>query len=99
MVAGNGYRVIASKNARTAAGDARRLQPAAILLDLLMPDHDGENVLRELKADPMTRSIPVIVVSVVDSADVPDVADGHLSKPVRQNELLTALADHASSGR
>jgi len=97
MLAGNGYRVIASTSASAALGDAQRLQPAAILLDLLMPERDGEHVLAELKADPATSNIPVIVVSVVDPADVPDVADGQLSKPVSKEALLGALAEHASS--
>ena len=38
-----------------------RLQPDVILLDLVLPDTDGYEVLRQLKADPTTRHIPVIV--------------------------------------
>jgi CheY-like chemotaxis protein len=41
--------------------------------------------------------IPVIVVSVVAPADVPDGADGHLSKPVRQEPLLRVLEEHADA--
>ena len=67
---------------------AARLQPAAILLDVLMPGRDGRDILRELKERPGTRAIPVIVVSVVDAADMPDLADGYLAKPVRQDSLL-----------
>ena len=77
--------------------DARRLAPAAILLDILMPERDGRDLLRELKADPSTSKIPVIVVSVVDPADVPDGADGHLSKPVQQGPLLRLLDEHAAA--
>jgi signal transduction histidine kinase len=97
MLAGHGYRVVASKNARTAVDDARRLQPAAILLDILMPERDGRDLLHDLKADPVISKIPVIVVSVVDPADVPDGADGHLSKPVRQEPLLRVLEEHADA--
>jgi CheY-like chemotaxis protein len=42
------------------------LQPDVILLDILLPDDDGWNVLRQLKAEPRTQAIPVIIVSVVD---------------------------------
>jgi signal transduction histidine kinase/CheY-like chemotaxis protein len=96
MLAGHGYRIVASSDASTAVSDARRLRPAAILLDVLMPGRDGRDILRELKSDPQTRDIPVIVVSVVDSADLPDLADGYLSKPVRQDRLLRLLEEHGS---
>jgi len=94
MLAGTEYRVVASKSASVAVDDARQLQPAAILLDLLMPERDGKDVLGELKRDPETSRIPVIVVSVVDPADVPESADGHLSKPMSQDALLNTLAEH-----
>ena len=45
-----------------------------------MPGRDGRDILRELKSDPETSGIPVIVISVVDSADMPDLADGYLSQ-------------------
>ena len=42
---------------------------------------------------PATREIPVIIVSVVDADDVPDLADGHIGKPVDISALLSALTD------
>jgi signal transduction histidine kinase/CheY-like chemotaxis protein len=99
MLAGHGYRIVASSNGNTAVSEARRLHPTAILLDVLMPDRDGRDILRELKSDPQTRDIPVIVVSVVDSADLPDLADGYLTKPVRQEQLLRLLEEHGSVPR
>jgi signal transduction histidine kinase/CheY-like chemotaxis protein len=93
MLAGRGYRIVASSNASNAVTDARRLRPAVILLDLLMPGRDGRDVLRELKNDPETSAIPVIVVSVVDSSEMPDLADGYVTKPVRQDRLLRLLGD------
>jgi CheY-like chemotaxis protein len=80
-----------------AVSDARRLRPAAILLDVLMPERDGHDILRELKDDPATREIPVIVISVVDAADVPELADGHVNKPVRADPLLRVLAEHGAA--
>ena len=95
MLAGHGYRVIPA-SAGEAVGAARRLRPSAILLDILMPDRDGRDVLRELKGDPATREIPVIVASVVDKADLPDLADGHLGKPLRKEPLLRQLEEHCA---
>jgi signal transduction histidine kinase len=97
MLAGHGYRVVASTNASSAVSDARRLQPALILLDILMPGRDGRDILRELKSDPDTRAIPVIVLTVVDAAEAPELADGHLSKPVVKDRLLRVLEDHGAT--
>ena len=96
MLAGHGYRVVASTNS-SAVSDARRLRPAAILLDIIMPGRDGREILRELKSDPETRAIPVIVLTVVDAADKPDLADGHLGKPIVQDRLLRLLQEHGAS--
>jgi len=98
MLAGDGYRVVTSPSAGVAVDDARRLQPAAVLLDLLMPGRDGQEILRELKSDPSTSGIPVIVVSVVDQSEVPVGADAHLRKPLNRAALLSALEQHAPSG-
>jgi signal transduction histidine kinase len=96
MLAGTPYQVVAA-TAESAVSDIRRLRPAAVLLDLLMPDRAGDEVLRDIKSDPETRQIPVIVVSVVDVAEVPDLADGHLSKPVDKDALLGLLAAQSAS--
>lgn len=93
MLADGGYRVVAASSPSAAAADARDLRPDAILLDLLMDERAGEEILRELKTDPATREIPVIIVSVVDADDVPGVADGHIGKPVDISALLRALTD------
>ncbi len=96
MLAPDGYRVVAASSAAAAVDEARELRPAAILLDVLMPEHDGRQVLRELKTDPATSQIPVIVISVVDPTEVPELADGHINKPVRKDPLLQALHDHGA---
>ncbi len=97
MLRGEGYRVVAPSSAGSVVEDARRLQPAAVLLDLLMPETDGYTILRALKNDPATSRIPVLVVSVVDPGDAPEEADGYLRKPLRKDALLQALTEHTSS--
>ncbi|MDQ2941981.1 MAG: ATP-binding protein [Chloroflexota bacterium] len=97
MLASHGYRVVAATSPSTAVSEARSLRPAAILLDVLMPVRDGHDILRELKEDPATRAIPVIVISVVDRADMPELADAHLNKPIRKDPLLDVLAQHGAA--
>jgi CheY-like chemotaxis protein len=97
MLAGHGYRVVASTSSASALSDARRLRPAAILLDLLMPGPDGREILRELKSNADTSAIPVIVLTVVDQADTPDLADGHLGKPIEKDRLLRVLQEHGAA--
>ncbi len=95
MLAEHGYEIVAG-SAMGAVADARRLLPQAIILDILMPGRGGDEILAELKSDPLTSSIPVIVLSVVEPAEVPPTADAHLAKPVRKDALLAALAEHGA---
>lgn len=72
---------------------ARRLQPAAITLDVLLPTQDGWEVLRALKRDPDTRDIPVIIASVVDNRDLGFAlgATDYFVKPVDREALIARL--------
>ena len=74
--------------------EAVRFKPDAILLDLHLPDTDGGAVLRELKNDPRTAGIVVIISSVEENrgACMEQGAAGYLVKPFTQQELKTELA-------
>lgn len=61
-----GYQVVGAMGGDEGLKKARELQPFAITLDIMMPHKDGWQVLHELKADPATRDIPVILLSIVD---------------------------------
>ena len=97
MLTDHGYRVVASPSAHAAVDDARRLRPAAILLDVLMPGRGGDEILAELKQDPATSGIPVIILSVVEPSEVPTRAEAHLGKPVRKDALLRILAEQGAA--
>ena len=90
---GAGYRVIPAYNGREALAVAKRLKPFAITLDIMMPGMDGWDVLKYLKYDSETSSIPVIVVSMLDEAEVGfslGVVD-YFVKPVEKRTLIAAL--------
>jgi len=72
---------------------AAEQQPDAITLDLIMQPVHGLEVLLELKNDPRTSKIPVIVVTVVDQPGVGTAlgADEYLIKPVDKATLLGAV--------
>lgn len=61
------YRVILAKNGVQALERAQALQPDLILLDVLMPDMNGLQVIQHLKNDDRTRHIPVIFISALDA--------------------------------
>lgn len=88
-----GYEVLLASTGNTALELARRCQPRAITLDILLPDRDGWEVLAELKASPRTRKIPVVIVSVLDQPALGFRlgASDYLVKPVERSVLLHAL--------
>lgn len=88
-----GYRTVVADRGSIALELAGKHCPAAITLDLLLPDMDGWEVLSELKAAPRTRDIPVVIISVLDRQSLGfhlGAAD-YLVKPVARAELLKAL--------
>jgi CheY-like chemotaxis protein len=65
-----GYRVVGAKDGLSAMGLARKEKPSAILLDLGLPKQSGLEVLDRLKSDKSLFSIPVIILSQVESSVV-----------------------------
>jgi twitching motility two-component system response regulator PilH len=58
-----GYRVLIACDGKTGIVAAESCKPSLILLDMLMPDMDGLEVLRRLKRTPSTTNIPVLIAS------------------------------------
>ena len=90
---GSPTRVLRARDGVEALELIRRVLPAAIVLDIRLPRLDGWQVLAELKADPATAAIPVVIASVVDerSRGMALGANEFLLKPVRRDELVDAL--------
>jgi len=70
-----------------------RVKPDVIVLDILLPDCSGWEVLSELKAHPQTQSIPIIIISVMDerSRSLDMGAIEHLLKPLSRQKFYQAL--------
>ena len=75
---------------------ARERRPIAITLDVMMPGMDGWAVLKQLKADPETMDIPVIMVTMVDDKNIGFAlgATDYLTKPVDRARLSAILSRH-----
>jgi signal transduction histidine kinase/CheY-like chemotaxis protein len=89
-----GYAVAIARDGVEGLELARRLEPAAVILDVMLPRLNGWEVLAQLKGDPATAAIPVVVVSMVDEqgAGFALGAADYLVKPVDGTRLLDALA-------
>jgi signal transduction histidine kinase/DNA-binding response OmpR family regulator len=88
-----GARVVSARDGEEGLDTVRRLSPAGVILDILLPGIDGWEVLAQLKADPGTAAIPVIVVSMLDERGRGFAlgAAEYLVKPVGKDQLLAAL--------
>lgn len=91
-----GYEVIVASNGLEGIERARLHRPHLIVMDILMPVLDGLSASRELKADPETAHIPILVVTAKASNSDRDAAeaagcDGFLSKPYRNSVLVETV--------
>ena len=98
------YDVEVAPDGQEAVKMAHDIQPFAITLDILLPKKDGWQILQELKADPKTKEIPVIICSMIDDHQlgVSLGAIGHITKPIRKTELLEVLnrcREHHGDGK
>ena len=90
---GSGFQVVRALTTRQARHALSQLRPAAIVLDILLRGEDSWTLLADIKNDPSTRDIPVLVVSTVDDQrkGLALGADGYAIKPVERRWLLDQL--------
>lgn len=88
-----GYAVVGISSSKDIVPQVKEVGPTAILLDVLMPDRDGWSVIRDLKEDPDTAAIPVIICSIVSDKKrgFSLGAVDYMTKPITENDLLRAL--------
>ncbi|KAB8140474.1 response regulator transcription factor [Chloroflexia bacterium SDU3-3] len=91
-----GFRVLVAGDGAAALRLARSESPALMVLDLMLPEIDGLDVIRALRADPATRSLPVIMLTArVGEADrvagLELGADDYIVKPFSPRELVARV--------
>jgi len=98
---GEEFTVLEAADGEEAVTLTRRRKPSLVLMDILMPGKDGYSACHEIKTDPETKSVPVVMVSAIGhklnaklSAEVG--ADGYITKPFSVEKLLEAIAKYAT---
>ncbi|MHA6768110.1 response regulator transcription factor [Sphingobium ummariense] len=94
---GKGYEVVVARDGAEAVSLAGQHLPDAIVLDMMMPVMDGQQVLRRLREAPETAHIPIVMLTarkqqndIVDALELG--ASDYLVKPFIPEELMTRLA-------
>ncbi|MCS7220442.1 MAG: response regulator [Anaerolineae bacterium] len=90
---GHGCRVVSAASGREGLELAETIQPDAIVLDIMMPEVDGWEILQTLRTRPQTASVPILVCSVFNDPELAYSlgASLFLPKPVRRDDILAAL--------
>jgi CheY-like chemotaxis protein len=88
-----GFSVVTAESGLEALRLARQLVPAAMTLDVMMPDMDGWTVLAAIKGDPTLADIPVVLVTIVDekSRGYALGATDYMIKPIDRERLIGVL--------
>ena len=101
---GVGCKLLIAKNGNGALAIAGKALPDLILLDIMMPDIDGYEVCRQLKADPATADIPVIFLSALGETE--DKVKGlhlgavdYITKPFQPDEVIARVNTHLTIHR
>jgi len=100
----SGFDVETANNGREAITRAVELQPDLILMDASMPVLDGWQATRELKANPITRHIPILALTAHAFDDARREAravgcDGFVTKPCLPDDLVTKVRAALDNGR
>jgi len=98
MLERDGFKVVSVGTGKDAIYALEDLQPDLVILDLMLPDLHGWQIIQKMREQPTLRDIPIIVVTALSSdADrtfAQDIAGVHayLTKPVAPDELRRAIA-------
>jgi len=90
---GTRYHILTYTEGENPVKTIREIQPDIVVLDIMLPDMDGWQILMQTHEDPLTTEIPVVVCSVVREEDLALSlgAESYLSKPVRRSDFIKTL--------
>ncbi len=92
-----GYRTATAASGEEALAKAQTLRPRLILLDAVMPDMDGSQVLEAIRNEPTLQATRVVMVSGSTAEELPD-ADGYIQKPFTPDQVLQTVARLIAGG-
>ena len=95
-IGSEGYEVITASNGEEAVEKARREQPDLVILDIMMPKIDGYEACRLIKSNPLTKNIPVVLLTAkgrdIDKRLGYEVgATDYIVKPFSPNKLIERI--------
>lgn len=93
LLKGTGFQLVGARTVAEARRALARFRPIAVVLDILLEGESAWDFLNEIKANPTTANIPVLVVTVLDNQEkaLAMGADGFCAKPVDRGWLLDKL--------
>jgi signal transduction histidine kinase/CheY-like chemotaxis protein len=96
----HGFHIVPITDPASAVAHVKKVKPFAITLDIMMPDRDGWEVIKELKSDPEIRDIPLIVCSIVEEREKAYAlgAADYLVKPILEDEMVKAIKQLGANG-
>lgn len=90
---GAGHQVTEARDGSVAWGQIQKSRPDLVVTDLMMPVMNGQELIKRLRADPETASIPVLVVSVrADMSTAVPSVERNMAKPFHAAQLLEAVS-------